>query len=46
MKGETIYLNTKGIEDPQKIRFAWGNIVLSNLTNETGLPASSFEVDL
>ena len=46
MKGETIHLNTKGIEDPQKIRFAWGNIVLSNLTNETGLPASSFEVDL
>lgn len=46
IKGEAIYLSTKGTEDPQKIRFAWGNIVLSNLTNETGLPASSFQEDL
>lgn len=46
VKGKTIYLSTKGMEDPKKIRFAWGNIVLSNLTNETGLPASSFQEDL
>ena len=46
IKGNTIHLDTKAMSDPQKIRFAWGNIVLSNLTNTTGLPASSFQEDL
>lgn len=46
IKGSTIQLKTKRIEEPIKVRFAWGNTTVSNLINKEGLPASSFEINL
>lgn len=39
---QTIELESVKVPSPQKVRFAWGNTVQSNLFNMADLPASSF----
>ena len=40
-----VILTSKKVENPVKIRFAWGNTIQSDLFNEVNLPASCFITD-
>jgi len=42
IKGATVILHSKVVATPVHARFAWGNNVMPNLSNEVGLPASTF----
>jgi len=44
---DQVRLSTKGIDAPQRVRYAWQNNPASaNLTNEERLPATPFEITL
>ena len=45
LKGSTIIVYSNQVKQPQKVRFAWGNALQSNVFNEAGLPASSFATE-
>lgn len=45
IKNDTVRLKTNKVNEPKYIRFSWGNTVMSNLYNDTGLPASSFTTE-
>jgi sialate O-acetylesterase len=42
IKGKSVEVFSKRVKAPFAVRFAWGNISLSNLFNSANLPASSF----
>ncbi len=44
IKKEVVHLRSAKVKDPVFVRFSWGNMSTSNLFNEAGLPASSFNV--
>ncbi|MDV6166870.1 sialate O-acetylesterase [Flavobacterium sp. DG1-102-2] len=45
VKGNTIEVSAKGIKDPVAVRYNWADNPDGNLTNTSGLPASSFRTD-
>ncbi|WP_241686460.1 sialate O-acetylesterase [Flavobacterium sp. YO12] len=42
IKNSRVVLICKKVDNPQKVRFAWGNTIQSDLFNEANLPASCF----
>ena len=46
LNNNVVRLSSKEVENPQYVRFSWGNKSTSNLFNEAGLPASSFLVEI
>ncbi|MFH6968549.1 hypothetical protein [Flavobacterium sp. FlaQc-28] len=42
IKKSQVVLMCKKVDNPLKVRFAWGNIIQSDLFNEANLPASCF----
>ncbi len=42
---DMVIVSSKKVNDPKKVRYAWGNTTLANLFNSAGLPASSFISD-
>lgn len=43
--GDTIVVSSPDVKKPVAVRFAYENIAMPNLTNESGLPASCFRTD-
>lgn len=44
--GQNILLKAKGLSSPKNIRFAWDEKAQTNLVNEAGLPAASFQTSI
>ena len=42
IKNNQVILVSKKVENPVKVRFAWGNTIQSDLFNKANLPASCF----
>ena len=45
IKGETVIVSAKGINQPLAVRYAWAANPICNLYNKAGLPASPFRTD-
>ncbi|WP_372719326.1 sialate O-acetylesterase [Novipirellula sp.] len=43
--GDTIVVHSEQVDAPVAVRFGWGNADAPNLSNQEGLPASSFRTD-
>ena len=44
--GDTVVVSAADVKAPTAVRYAWGNILDSNLYNKEGLPASPFRTDI
>lgn len=42
IEGKTVVLQSKNVDDPKSVRFAWWNTATPHLYNSAGLPASGF----
>ena len=45
IEGPAIIVSSEKVEQPEAVRFAWGNADEPNLMNRQGLPSSSFRTD-
>ena len=45
IQGQAIIVSSKKVDQPEAVRFAWGNADEPNLINREGLPGSSFRTD-
>ncbi len=45
IKGQTVVLNSKNVDAPKAVRFAWRNTATPDLMNSAKLPASSFSAN-
>ncbi len=46
IKGDTLTIECKAVPEPVKIRFAYDCIAIHNLSNQRGIPAAPFELDV
>lgn len=45
IRGDTIVVSSEAVSHPVAVRYGWGNADMPNLSNQEGLPASSFRTD-
>ncbi len=44
LQSDRVWLDASGVDNPARVRFCWGDAPICNLSDQSGLPASPFEI--